>query len=411
MTSFRERISMVRRYTGWRIRRITGDWHPYLDNLLTDEELDVEMERASLPTYSYFALLTLSSAIATFGLLADSAPAIIGAMIIAPLMAPILSLAHGIITLDWPQTGRSIMSVASGTLVVILFAYLSTEFIGLRIAGSEILSRTSPSLLDLGVAIAAGAAAALAYTRESIRNSIAGVAIAVALVPPLAVTGVGMALGRRASADAGLSLTELGLYSGGVDIASGAFILFLTNLAGIVLVAALVLLSQGYGQWKKAIVWLVLIAAASAILLRPLGESLHRLYAKTVTYRAIGRLMVTRPDIFSGEGRIDSLNVTYRDDLLYVDIDALTPRERLGDRKIIQEKADLLRDELMSRLGEPVVIELEMVALDYFEVRSVPDLDEGPDEDVPQIIDDEGLPVGEEEAAPAEEAPVTQPGL
>jgi uncharacterized hydrophobic protein (TIGR00271 family) len=402
---------MIRRYVGWRIRRVTGDWHPYLDKLLTDEELDMEMERASLPTYSYFALLILSSAIATFGLLANSAPAIIGAMIIAPLMAPIISLSHGIITLDWPQTGRSIMSVASGTLVVIVFAYLSTEFIGLRIAGSEILSRTSPSLLDLGVAVAAGAAAALSYTRESIRNSIAGVAIAVALVPPLAVTGVGMALGRRASADAGLSLTELGLYSGGADIATGSFILFLTNLAGIVLIAALILLFQGYGHWRKALMWLALIAATSAMLLRPLGESLHRLYAKTVTYRAISRLAATRPDIFSGEGRIDALNVTYREDLLYVDIDALIPRDHMGDGEVLQKKADLLRDELMKRLGEPVVIELEMVALDYVEVRSVPDLGESELEEAPQIIDDRGIPLDADQDELIEDIAVQEPGL
>ena len=171
-----------------------------------------------------------------------------------------------------------------------------------------------PTLLDLGVAMAAGAAAAFAYSRKSITNSIAGVAIAVALVPPLAVTGVGLALGRRASADVGLSLSEIGLYSGGTDIASGAFILFLTNLAGIILVAGAVLVAQRYGDWRRASLGLFLVAVVSMLLMEPLGESLHRLVVKSRTIRMIATLPTVRPDLFDGRGRIDSLNVTYRDD-------------------------------------------------------------------------------------------------
>jgi len=91
------------------------------------------------------------------------------------------------------------------------------------------LSRAFPSLLDLGVAMAAGAAGAFSLSRESIRNSVAGVAISVSLVPPLAVAGIGLALGRKATADVGLSFREVGLFSGGTDIAVGAIVLFLTT--------------------------------------------------------------------------------------------------------------------------------------------------------------------------------------
>jgi len=107
------------------------------------------------------------------------------------------------------------------------------------------LSRAFPSLLDLGAAMAAGAAGAFALSRESIRNSVAGVAISLSLVPPLAVSGIGLALGRKATADIGLLFQELGLFSGGGDLAVGAMVLFLANLAAIVVVAGILMAIQG----------------------------------------------------------------------------------------------------------------------------------------------------------------------
>ncbi len=174
-----------------------------------------------------------------------------------------MSLSYGLLTFEKGLIGRSIVTVISGAALVALLAYLITMLFGLRITGSEILNRTSPTLIDLAVAMAAGAAAAFANTRRSILSSIAGVAIAVALVPPLAVSGIGLALGDRATAEAGLSLSEFGLYSGGADIALGAFLLFLTNLIGIVAVAILIFASQRHGEWKKALLAASLVAGVS----------------------------------------------------------------------------------------------------------------------------------------------------
>ena len=349
--------------------RITGGWEPFVEKPLPAEELDAVMQQASIPSWGFFFMLILSSAIATFGLLSNSAPAIIGAMIIAPLMGPMMGLAYGIVIFRWGQISRSILTVITGAALVVLFAYLTTEWIGWRLAGSEILSRTMPTLLDLGVAMAAGAAAAFAYSRRSIMNSIAGVAIAVALVPPLAVCGIGLALGRKATADVGLSLSELGLYSGGNDIASGAFILFLANLAGIVVVAGVVLLSQGYGHWKKASAGIVLVAACSAFLLEPLGESLHRLYVKSKTMRLLATLPVERPEVFTNKGRLDSLSVTYRRGLLRVSIDGVVPTEEMPG---MQGKVDLLQQYLAESVGEPVVVEAELIPIEFHNFKSMP---------------------------------------
>ena len=279
-------MALVWRYLRAFFSRFSGEWKTMewktmVEPRVAAEEIATTMKAASIPSVSFFFLLLLSSAIATFGLLANSAPAVIGAMIIAPLMTPIMGLSYGVIHLNWSQISRSSITVALGVLVVIVISFLSSRFIDIRVTGTEMFSRAFPTLLDLGVAMAAGAAGAFVMSRESIRNSIAGVAISVALVPPLAVVGIGLAMGRRATADIGLSFREVGLFSGGSDIAAGAFVLFLTNLAAIIVVAGIVMSFQGYGRWKRGIIGLTAVVAASILLIQPLSHETHKLRIKS----------------------------------------------------------------------------------------------------------------------------------
>ena len=312
-------------------KNILAGWAPYREETVTTEDLSREMTRASIPSFGFFYMLGLASAIATFGLIANSAPAIIGAMIIAPLMAPILSLSYGLATFDRRLVTRSAITVTAGMILVVLIAFVSIFAFGMRITGSEILSRTAPTSLDLGVALAAGGAAAFSQTRRSIASSIAGVAIAVALVPPLAVSGIGLALGRAATTETGISLGNFGLFAGGVDIAAGAFILFVTNLLGIIAVAMLVFIFQRYGEWRKGLLTLLVVISASLLLVQPLNQALHELYVKNRVIRTIVKLVSSRPDLVSGEGKIDSINVNYREDLLHVYIHAFSPAEMMSD--------------------------------------------------------------------------------
>ena len=152
-------------------RELTGHQAPYTEDTISAPELSLHMGQASVPSFSFFFMLALASAIATLGLIADSAPAIIGAMIIAPLMAPIMSLSYGLAVFEKWLIIRSILTVIAGTILVVALGYLITLLFGLRITGSEILSRTAPTLIDLGVDLAAGAAAAFANTRKSILSS------------------------------------------------------------------------------------------------------------------------------------------------------------------------------------------------------------------------------------------------
>ena len=339
------------------------------------EEIDEVMVGASIPAFGYYLMLLLSAVIATLGLLSNSAPAIVGAMIIAPLMGPIISLSYSIDIFDWKLSRRSILTLITGVLLVVFTAYISTRLIGLRIAGSEILSRTSPTLLDLGIAMAAGAAAAFSYTRKSIISSIAGVAIAVALVPPLAVTGIGLAYGRLATTEAGLSLTELGHYSGGVDIAKGSFILFATNLLGIIFVACLILLSQGYGKWRKAGVGLLVVLVMSVTIIEPLQKALFKLTVKSEVLALLVSLTTEIPHMYTGQGRVDAIHVNYQGDVLHVDIEGIAPAPKTGIihqemEANLQKVTDVFQKSLKQKLNTNVIVEVDIIPVDRVRARS-----------------------------------------
>ena len=238
------RPSRIKQYLQQSWQSLTQDWRVLREVPIPASELNQTFLEASLPAWNFYLLLALAAAIATFGLLTNSAATIIGAMIIAPLMNPIITLAYALVVLSPRLLERGIFTLLTGIILVIVIGYLTTELLGLKIVGSEILGRTQPNSLDLGVAVAAGMAAAFANTRRSIANALPGVAISVALVPPLSVVGIGLCLG-----DLG---TELAAYRGmETNIAAGSFLLFATNLAGIIFSGSLVFLFQRYWTLDK----------------------------------------------------------------------------------------------------------------------------------------------------------------
>ena len=348
-------------------RDSTVHWRPYIEKALPLEDLDELMVSASIPAFGFYFMLFLSSVIATLGLLANSAPAIIGAMIIAPLMAPIISFSYSIDIFDWRLARRALITVITGVLLGVIVAFLCTTIIGLRFAGTEILSRTSPTLLDMGIATAAGAAAAFSYTRQSIATSIAGVAISVALVPPLAVTGIGIAYGRKAYTDLGLSLTELGHFSGGNDIAIGSFILFATNFLGIIFCACLVFLSQGYGRWRKAGLGILIVLITSIFVIEPLQKSLYKLTVKNKVISLVMTLPEKYPHVFTGQGRLDHIHVNYFGNYLNVDIEGIFPHPNLTNEEMtmkLKHAVDIFQSELEKDLAIPVIVEVNAIPVD-----------------------------------------------
>ncbi len=184
---------------------------------------------------AWWVMLLLSVAIATFGILQDSTAVVIGAMLIAPLMTPIIGTAAGAVN-GWPmRVTTSLGMIAAGVSASIGLAFVigawAPQLIPLA-SNSQVTSRVSPNIIDMGIALAAGAAGAFASVNKRVSASIAGVAIAVALVPPLGVVG-------------------LTLHDGMLGDAFGAFLLFMTNLVSIILAAMIVFALTGFAPVSK----------------------------------------------------------------------------------------------------------------------------------------------------------------
>ncbi|ROS79026.1 DUF389 domain-containing protein [Cellulomonas sp. PhB143] len=178
----------------------------------------------------WWVMLVLSVCIATFAVLQDSTAVVIGAMLVAPLMVPILGLAAALVN-GWVRRAvASTAMIVAGVAAAVALAAAIAAWAPAVVAfdtNDQITSRTDPTLLDLLIALAAGAAGAYATLDRRVASGLGGVAIAVALVPPLAVVGIAVQGGRT-------------------DDAWGAFLLFLTNFVAIVLAASLVFVLGGF---------------------------------------------------------------------------------------------------------------------------------------------------------------------
>jgi uncharacterized hydrophobic protein (TIGR00271 family) len=181
--------------------------------------------RASIRTFT--VLLVLAALIASFGLYQDSVASIIGAMVVAPLGGAIMAFGGALVTARSRWQWISGAQVLFGALGVIAVGFLvSLVMPDLLVLTPSLEARTSPGLLDLGVALSAGAAGAYVAVRRTGTDALPGVAIAVSLVPPLATVGICLELGR-------------------LDDAAGALVLFVTNFAAIVVAACTVFTLAG----------------------------------------------------------------------------------------------------------------------------------------------------------------------
>ena len=149
-------------------------------------------ESAALRDVTYWAEIILSAGIATLGLTLGSPAVIIGAMLISPLMGPIIGLGFALATFDSAEIRRTLVALAGGVVLAVLFCALVVLLSPLQNVTEEIAARTRPNLFDLLVALSSALAGAYAMIRGR-EGAILGVAIATALMPPLAVVGFGLA--------------------------------------------------------------------------------------------------------------------------------------------------------------------------------------------------------------------------
>ena len=193
------------------------------------QQLFVEGSEARTRLSRFWMLLVLAAIIATAGVVADSTATVIGAMIVAPLMTPILGIVLGVVLGDRANVARSVGLVVAGAAAVVAIAWLVGRVVMLpvlEVSNSQVAGRVHPRLIDLLAALATGVVGSFALVRRDISDTLPGVAIAISLVPPLAVVG-------------------LTLESGAPDQARGALLLFVTNVAAILATGVIVMAASG----------------------------------------------------------------------------------------------------------------------------------------------------------------------
>ncbi len=225
-------VIVARRHAPVLTRLLRDAWQRVTDALPTltaseRDEVRATIREGARSRADFFVMIALAAVLAALGLLLNSPAVIIGAMLVAPLMSAIVGLGLGVVEGDTGLLGAAAWAALRGMTLAVAIGALAGLVIPDASATPEIMSRARPSVLDLGVALASGAAGAYALCRKGVSAGLAGVAIAAALVPPLTTAGLGLALGSG-------------------DIAGGALLLFVTNLIAIAASGGLVFLLLGF---------------------------------------------------------------------------------------------------------------------------------------------------------------------
>lgn len=257
---------------------------------------------------SFLWLIALSTAIATLGLLQNSTAVVIGAMLLSPLLSPIMALGFGLATFDNLMLRRGATTLLAGVVVAVAVAAAIVAISPIRSVTPELLARTRPTLLDLGVALVGGLAGvhSLIYRKPAL---MIGVAIATALVPPLATIGFGLVTGRP-------------------DFAIGAGLLFLTNSSAIAVSASLVAGLRAFGprlSEEQTLLQTATILGVLALLCVPLWSGLRTILHEAEV-RSTAEAVLS--EMVGGEDRVDSVSIGFGGGIPTVSAVVLSPRFR-----------------------------------------------------------------------------------
>jgi uncharacterized hydrophobic protein (TIGR00271 family) len=292
-----------------------------LEPLDSQRKKDVleELGQAASPGFDYFLLVMLSCSIATFGLITDSAAVIIGAMLVAPLMSPILGLSLSSVAGEERMFRRAVVALVEGSLLAVALSMLLgviARFLPLDIftvLPGEILARTHPTPFDLGIGLAGGAAASYALAQPRLSAALPGVAIATALMPPLCTVGIGVAVGSS-------------------GVALGALLLFVTNLTAISFAGIVVFAALGFrprhreNTWHHLPISLFITATLTLLVTVPLVFLTLRVVKQTrltqEIRQAINAELLSLPD-----AQLVDFNVDSNDSILRLVVTIRTSRQ------------------------------------------------------------------------------------
>lgn len=309
-------------------------------------EIIADITESSSPGFDYFLMVILSTSIATLGLITNSPAVIIGAMLVAPLMSPIIGI--GLASMIGRRTllksalsavlRGALLAVGLSTLLTVINSYL--PFVSLHELPQEIISRTHPSPIDLMIALAGGIAAAYSLTEERLSAALPGVAIATALMPPICTVGIGVALLDW-------------------DVAGGAFLLFITNAVTIAFAAAFVFFLRGFNPYpidnnRKLPPTLQFSALLIVILLIPLTYFSIDFVRQASEYRLISQILNEKVDAINNAELVD-FTTNQENETISIDMTIRT------NNPMRYEQVIALQESIVDALNQPVSLRVNQI--------------------------------------------------
>ena len=318
------------RISPWRL--FVRAWRMNVTSTIDQPEVIEDLREDSYISGRYVLMTMMSAGIAILGLLLSSPAVVIGAMLLSPLMGPIMGAGMSLAIGDYWWLRKSARALGVGTALAILFCAFIVLLSPLQTVTPEIAARTRPNLFDLAVALFSAIAGAYAMIRGR-GGAIVGVAIATALMPPLAVVGFGLAT---------FNWTVFG----------GSLLLFFTNLITIALTMALMARIYGFSTRlsdRQSLYQNVVILISFIALAVPLGYSLNQIaWEANSTRQANGYIK----DLFGEDARISSIELDFDADPIAINSSILTPDFIAG------AEARATRA-LTRQLGRPVAVTIE----------------------------------------------------
>lgn len=322
--------------SSWQQYRLYRWWRAVIVGSVDHEKVVARIVEESGWSARYAFMTMMSAGIAVLGLLLSSPAVVIGAMLISPLMSPILGFGFSLALFEFSEMRRSLTALALGAIAAVIVTAIIVAVSPLKDTTSEILARTRPSLFDLLVALFAALAGTFAIIRGR-GETIVGVAIATALMPPLAVVGYGIATWN-------------------MPVLAGSSALFVTNFVTIALAAMVLARFYGFGHSlspRQSYAQTVLLLGVFVVLAVPLGISLEQIARESLITNQVRQKLSER---FGTDARVTQLDIDFDADPISVRSVVIAPRAPLKSR------ADL-RETLEKSLGRPVQLQVDQVQL------------------------------------------------
>lgn len=298
----------------------------------------IEKRRAECDLSERYLFMTaMSAGIAVLGLLLSSPAVVIGAMLLSPLMDPIMGLGFALAIGDYQWLKKSARSLFWGTVMAVGLTAALVYLSPIQTITPEIAARTQPNLFDLFVALFSALAGAYAMIRGR-EGTIVGVAIATALMPPLATVGFGLATWNW-------------------TVFSGALLLYITNLITIALTALAMARLYGFESSlsaRNSLFQNIAVATVFVALAVPLALSLQQIAFQTNSQRIIRAEI---EEAYAGSVDIAQLDVDFRADPVLATATVYTPSPKVSAETDIETA-------LITRLGRPIEFNLQEFGVD-----------------------------------------------